>query len=413
MRILGNEVIIEPRGIDNTNTLVIGAPGTGKTRSYIFPNLMSVENESVVVLDPKGEIYDMTASMMQQKGYNVRLLDFVDPEASEVHYNPLEYCTNEEQIIKLSALLADDLQSRMADVFWSLTAQLLCNALIGFLKKYRPKDQQHLGSMIRLLREATVSEEYVDQHISKLDRLFEDVLRDDPSSWAASQYTLLKRAAAKTQKSIIISLISTFATMATPQMMEMMSWDNVDIDALCHQKTVLYVKCSDTDRSKDKLVAVFFMQLFQELYHIADTSPCHTLPRPIHIMLDDVGANLRIPNMDGIIATSRGRGISLSLVLQSVGQLKRQYEDYTTILNSCNNVVFLGGNDVDTCREMSVRLDKPLGDVLYKKSNVIYVFRQGHKPIITTTYDLTKHPNYTELHECRQSDSEPKGEMLI
>ena len=158
-------------------------------------------------------------------------------------------------------------------------------------------------------------------------------------------------------------------------------------------------------------MALFFMQLFQGLYRIADTAPSHVLPRPVHILLDDVGANLKIPNMDGIIATSRGRGISLSLILQSIGQLKRQYEDYMSILNSCNNIVFLGGNDIDTCREMAMRLDKPLCDVLYKAPRVIYVFRQGCRPIMTTVYDLKKHPQYASLREYRNVTEEE--EMVI
>jgi len=404
MRILGNNVQIENGCVDNANTVLIGAPGTGKTRSYVLPNLMSAESESLVVLDPKGEIYDMTASLMADKGYKVLSLDFVTPEQSGINYNPLEYCRDEEDIIKLSRLLTDDQMKRTTDVFWPLTAQILCNALIGYLKKYRPKHNQHFGSIVRLLRSATVSEDNCDEALSKLDMIFREVGQKDYKSWALSQYDLVKRAAGKTQKSIIISLIATFSGWMTPQMTEMMSANTLDIESLCKDKTVLFVKCSDTDRSKDTLVALFFMQLFQELYRIADSDPSHALARPLHIILDDVGANLKIPNMDSIISTSRGRGISISIILQSVGQLKKQYEDYTSILNSCSNVVFLGGSDIETCKEIATRLDKPLYDVLYKAQNVIFVFRQGHKPITTTVYDLTSHSQYPKLIEYRQGN---------
>lgn len=406
MRILGNNVCIKSGNVDNVNTMLIGAPGTGKTRSYVLPNLMSAEDESLIVLDPKGEIYDMSADLMREKGYAVRSLDFVNPERSEVHYNPLAYCRNEEEILRLTALLVEDQKQKTTDMFWPTSSQLLCNALVGFLTNHRPVHQQHLGSMRKLLEAATVQEDNPEKYTSKLDVVFDEVMKKHPGSWAASQYQLVKRAAGKTQKSIIISLISMFCGLLTPQLTAMMSTDTLDIPSLCESKTVLYVKCSDTDRSKDKLVAMFFMQLFQELYSIADHAPTHTLPRPCHVMLDDVGANLTIPNMDGIIATSRGRGISLSLVLQSVGQLKRQYADYTSILNSCNNVVFLGGSDIETCREMATRLDKPLGDVLYKERDTIYVFRQGCRPIITKTYDLTTHPRYGALHDRRYTEEE-------
>ncbi len=402
MRILGNNVTITSGGVDNVNTMLIGAPGTGKTRSYVLPNLMSAEEESVVVLDPKGEIYDMTASMMQEKGYRVLSLDFINPAQSEVCYNPLEFCRTEEDIIKLSLMLVDEQRERSTDVFWPLTAQLLCNALLGYLKAFRPNRQQHLGSVIKLLRVATVNEENADNHKSKLDKIFEEVCQRDDASWAVSQYELVKRAAGKTQRSIIISLIASLGAWMTPQMTQMMSEGTLDIASLCAEKTVLYVKCSDSDRSKDKPTAMFFMQLFQELYRIADASPTHALPRPLHILLDDVGANLKIPNMDGIIATARGRGISLSIVLQSIGQLKRQYQDYMSILNSCNNLVFLGGSDIETCQEMAMRLDKPLGDVLYKAPRVIYVFQQGCRPVVTTVYELKEHPLYERLYEYRR-----------
>lgn len=413
MTILGQNVCIENGYLENANTILIGAPGTGKTRSYVLPNLMSAEEESVVVLDPKGEIYDMTAELMREKGYRVRLLDFIHPEESETHYNPLHYCRTEDDIIKLSRLLVEDQHKRTVDAFWPLSSQLLCNALIGFLKDHRPEHQQHFGSLMLLLQAASVNENSPDKNTSKLDKVFEEVAEKAPQSWALSQYELVKKAAGKTQKSIIISLIAEFCGLMTPQMTKMIATDDVDMQGLCEQKTALYVKCSDTDRSKDKLVSLFFMQLFQEVYRLADQQPSHALPRPLHIMLDDVGANLTIPNMDGIISTSRGRGISLSIILQSIGQLKRQYADHTSILNSCNNVVFLGGSDIETCHEMALRLNKPLTSVLYKDPGVIYIFRQGYKPITTGVYNLKEHPYYDRLRECpRQMESTQKGMVM-
>lgn len=400
MKILGENACFENGQLENANTLIVGAPGTGKTRSYVLPNMMSAEEESIIVLDPKGEIYDMTFQLMEEKGYRVRVLDFVNPEKSEVSYNPLYYCRTENDIIKVSRLLVEDQKQRTQDAFWPLSSQMLSNALIGFLQNYCSPIERHLGSMQRLLQISCVDEDDPDKSKSKLDALFDDVAKKDPNSWALSQYMLVKKAAGRTQKSIIISLAAEFCGFMTPQIVDMMMVDDVDPLSLCQHKTVLYVKCSDTDRSRDKLVALFFTQMFQELYAIADRHPTHTLPRPIHILLDDVGANLKIPNMDGIISTSRGRGISLSIILQSIGQLKRQYDDYTSILNSCNNVVFLGGSDIETCREMALRLDKPLTSVLYKERNVIYVFRQGNKPIVTQVYNLRSHPYYDKLNEA-------------
>jgi type IV secretion system protein VirD4 len=143
---------------------------------------------------------------------------------------------------------------------------------------------------------------------------------------------------------------------------------------------------------------MFFSQFTRELYQIADRTPNRSLPHPVHIILDDMGANLQIPNLDCLISTSRGRDISFSIILQSFGQLKKNYIDYTSIISSCNNLVFLGSNDIETCQDIAIRLNKPLNEVLYKEQGTIFVFQQGaKKPFTTKIYDLTKHPLYNEL----------------
>jgi type IV secretion system protein VirD4 len=260
---------------------------------------------------------------------------------------------------------------------------------------------------MKLLKVAQVSEDNPDKPSCKLDAIFEEVAKKDPRAWCYGQYRLMKNAAGKTQKSIIISLAAEFCNFMTPAIAELTSFDTVNIGTLGDEKIALYVKCSDTDRSKDKLVSLFFTQLFQELFQKADKSPEHALKRPVHIILDDMGSNLKIPNLDCAIACSRGRNISMSIILQSVGQLKKNYKDYTSILNSCNNIVFLGGNDIETCNEMSLRLNRPLEEVLYKPSRVSYVFKQGDpKPHITEIYNLKEHRCYSMLNDNWKSDDE-------
>lgn len=413
MMILGENACFEEGYVENTNTILIGAPGTGKTRSYVLPNLMSAEEESLVVLDPKGEIYDISAELMREKGYKVYSLDFANPDKSDINYNPLSYCRSEEDIIKFSRIMVDE-QQRSMDIFWGLSAQILLNALVAFVRYHRPEKDQNLSAITTLLRAAVVSEDSPERNPSKLDKVFDEVCKINPDSWAYSQYDLVRKAAGKTQKSIVITLVSTFCGFLTPQIAALTSFNNLDIEGLCSRKTVLYVKCSDSDRSKDKLIATFFSQLFQELYRIADRASTHSLSRPVKVILDDVGANLKIPNLDGIISTARGRGISLSLILQSIGQLKRQYDDYTSILNSCNNVVFLGGSDLETCQEMAQRLNRPLASVLYKERETIFVFRQGEKPMVTKTYNLKSHPRYSGLvNPYGKQNQDNKEEMSI
>lgn len=393
MIILGENVYFNNGYKQNSNTLIVGAPGTGKSRGFVIPNLCEANNESIILLDPKGELYNITREMMEKKGYQIKVLDFDHPEQSPTSYNPLAFIKTQDDVIKFSSILVTEQKNSKADPFWPLSSQMLCNAITDYLIAFRPTEQQTLSSIQKLLAVAVPGDSSYEK--SKLDVIFE-ALPDN--AWCKSQYALVRNSADRTLKSIVISLAAEICGLLTPEIVSLTSKNDINPQSFCEKKTILYVKCSDTDRSKDKLVAIFFSQLIHELYLIADQSSIRSLPRPVHIILDDMGANLQIPNLDCLISTSRGRDISFSLILQSFGQLKKNYIDYTSIISSCNNLVFLGSNDIETCQDIATRLNKPLNDVLYKEKGTIFVFRQGEKkPFTTRTYDLTKHPLYNEL----------------
>ena len=395
MIILGENTFFNNGYKQNANNLIIGAPGTGKSRGFVIPNLCEANNESLLVLDPKGELYSITHEMMEYKGYKVQVLDFDNPLKSQIFYNPLSFIKTQDDVSKFSRIMVADQRNNCRDSFWPLTAEILCNALTSYLVSYRPEAQQNMKSIEKLLRVAVPSD-VNPQEKTRLDKILENIPDNNP--WCRSQYELIRNAADRTLKSIVISLAAEFCGLLTPEIIKLTSRNTLNPQSFCDEKTILYVKCSDTDRSKDKLVSIFFSQFLHEIYSIADNSPSRSLSRPVHIILDDMGANLKIPSLDCMISTSRGRDISFSIILQSFGQLKKNYEDYTSIVSSCNNLVFLGSNDVETCNDIATRLNRPLNDVLYKTKNEIYVFKQGdRKPIITKVYDLTKHPRYNEL----------------
>lgn len=401
MIILGENTFFNNGYKQNANNLIIGAPGTGKSRGFVIPNLCEANNESLLVLDPKGELYSITHEMMEYKGYKVQVLDFDNPLKSQIFYNPLSFIKTQDDVIKFSRIMVADQRNNCRDSFWPLTAEILCNALTSYLVSYRPEAQQNMKSIEKLLRVAVPSD-VNPQEKTKLDKILENIPDNNP--WCRSQYELIRNAADRTLKSIVISLAAEFCGLLTPEIIKLTSRNTLNPQSFCDEKTILYVKCSDTDRSKDKLVSIFFSQFLHEIYSIADNSPSRSLSRPVHIILDDMGANLKIPSLDCMISTSRGRDISFSIILQSFGQLKKNYEDYTSIVSSCNNLVFLGSNDVETCNDIATRLNRPLNDVLYKSKNEIYVFKQGdRKPIITKVYDLTKHPRYNELSSLNTS----------
>ncbi len=393
MIILGENVYFNNSYKQNANNLIIGAPGTGKSRGFVVPNLCESSNESIIVLDPKGEIYNITCEMMAKKGYQIEVLDFDKPEQSPTNYNPLAFIKTQDDVIRFSTIMTAEQKNSKSDPFWPLSSQILCNALVGYLISFRPQHQQVLKSIQKLLAVACPETSMAES--SKLDAIFNSL---PDNTWCKSQYILIKNTADRTLKSIVISLASEFCGLLTPEIISLTCKNNIDPKNFCDKKTILYVKCSDTDRSKDKLVAMFFSQFIRELYLIADQNSNRSLPRPVHIILDDMGANLQIPNLDCLISTSRGRDISFSLILQSFGQLKKNYTDYTSIISSCNNLVFLGSNDIETCQDIATRLNKPLNEVLYKEQGTIFVFQQGKKkPFTTKTYNLKNHSLYSEL----------------
>lgn len=380
----------------NMNCLILGVPGSGKTRGHVLPNLCELSEASAVLLDPKGELYSLTADMMKKRGFIVKLVDFDNPLNSKSEkYNPLLYCKTSDDIITVSRLLLQNQFKNSVDPFWPQAAQILGNALIGYLVEETEAEDRTFRSLMKLIN--CLDFRYDADYQSTLDIMFSDLKEINPKSWALEQYSLFKKASfsEKTSSSIVISLIAAFAGYMTEPVKKLTDSDTLNISSIGHQKTVLYVKSSDSDRSKDAMVSILFQQIFNVLFHEADKTPNHALPVHTHIFLDDIGTNLTISDLDCIVAACRSREISCSIILQSVGQLVKQYgEAYTAILGSCASLVFLGSNDIETCREMSYRINKPLTDVLYKDSKDIYVFTQGERQVKTKVFDVTKHSNY-------------------
>lgn len=384
----------------NQNVVVIGSPGTGKTRGHVVPGIMSATG-SMVVLDPKGELYDMTNDMMASLGYKVRCLNVEEPFNTSSFYNPLVYIRSGinmgDDIIKITNVLVSDLRRHSIDVFWANTAQLLANAIIGYLVESAEKEERTFENMLRMIRliECTTDK-------SSLDILMEEWGKTHKSSFAVEQYELFKTVAAseKTYASIVISLVSTLGECMTKGMCYLTGHNTIDFDELGTRETIIYIRSSDTDRSKDKIIEMFFHQAFIELCRIADSKKKHCLDMHVHFFLDDFGTNLKIANFDNYIAGMRSREMSCSIILQSESQLKKMFaESWSTIMASCQSYVFLGSNDLDTCRNISERVNRPLDEILYKEYDDVYLFAQGEKPKKCKRYDIKKDVKYHMLHE--------------
>ena len=382
----------------NRNVVVVGAPGTGKSRYVIIPGLMTIDG-SVAVLDPKGELYDMTKDLMEKRGYDIYVIDFKDPFKTQQFYNPLMHIRKdkhmEDDIVRVSRLLLDE-QWDAHDPFWSRAAQLLANAIIGFLIEECDETDITFTGMSSLLKSMSCEGESV------LDILMKELKEKNPKSFAVSQYELFKSVGTsdKTFSSIVISLVAAFANVMSKGMTYLTSKDTIDFLELGQRKIALYIKSSDTDRSKDKIVSLLFSQMMDELCTYADEKEKHCLDTHVHFFLDDFGTNLRIPEFDSYIAGMRSREMSCSVILQSEAQLRKLYgESWATIIASCGNYIFLGTNDLDTCTSISRRLNRPLEEVLYKKREDIFLFAQHEKPEKCKRYDISKDLNYRYFKE--------------
>ena len=412
--ILSQNISIETTSKSNNNSLILGVPGSGKTRYCVMPNLCEEEDRSVIVLDPKGELFDMTHKMMARKGYLVKQLDFCNPDKSYVKYNPLAYIHDYNDILYIANAIVYSGKplKTTADPFWDKASVLLLSALLAYLKDYGPPHQRTLKSVAKLLAVEDAHEDV--GYKSKLERIFDEVYKRDPSSFALRQYTLFRKAADRTLKSILITLSSELCTYLTPEMEQLLDKDTLNIPSVGRMKTAIYVKVSDIDRSKDALVNILFNQFFNVLYREADSNiATHSLDVPVQFYLDDLGTNLKLDRLDCILAGCRSRGIGCTIILQSIGQLRNHYGDaFDAITNSCSAFVYLGGIDYGTNEYFSKLANLPLSSLLEKNEENCWVFVQGRKPVCDRKFALEKHRNYHMLADTAVSAPEQEAERI-
>ncbi len=365
----------------NNNVLVVGASGAGKTRSIVTPNLLQA-NGSYIISDPKGNLFDRYALYLKSKGYEIKRLDFTDPGHSD-HYNFFRYIRSYQDIVKLSHMLIfqhKNVNSKM-DPFWDEAAQLLIQSLMGFLWETMPKNEQNYHNLMELLELFFVSGDMTEE-VAPIDTIFQDLEKCNKDSYALKCYRKFRIAADKTLRSILISANARLGLFDTPDLCAMMSEDTINISSIGKKKTALFVVVSDTDRSLDVLVNMFFTQAMNELCLYADKH-CkdNVLPVPVRFIMDDFATNCRIEDFPRMIASIRSRGISAMMMIQAESQLEEGYgEDGRTIIGNCDTYVYLGCNDLSTAREVAERCDIPVKRILNMPINTNWILRRGEAP---------------------------------
>lgn len=408
----------------NLNTLVCGGSGAGKTRFYCKPNIMQC-NTSFVVLDPKGEIIRDTGNLLESEGYKIKVLDLINMEKSHC-YNPFVYLKNDNDVQKIVTNLFKSTTpkgSSSNDPFWDTAASMLLLALIFYLKYEAPAEEQNFSMVLELLRAGNVKEDD-DDYLSPLDILFERLEAKNPEHIALKYYRDYHSGSAKTLKSIQITLASRLEKFNLESLASMTNCDELELSKIGEEKTALFAIIPDNDTSFNFLVSILYTQLFQQLFYIADHKYNGSLPIPVHFLMDEF-ANVSLPDdFDKILSVMRSRGVSVSIILQNLAQLKALFEkQWESIVGNCDEFLYLGGNEQSTHKYVSELLGKETIDldthgkssgrsgnystnyqiagrelltadeVRMLDNNHALLFIRGERPIMDKKFDILRHPN--------------------
>ncbi len=310
----------------NLNVLVCGGSGAGKTRFYCLLNLMQCST-SFVVTDPKGEIVHKVGGLLEKKGYEVRVLDLLDMNRSHC-YNPFVYLRDDNDVQRLVTNLfkaTTPKGSQSTEPFWDTAASMLLLALIFYMKYEAPPDEQNFPMVMELLRAGDVKEDD-DNYVSPLDELFERLEITNPEHIALKYYRNYHSGAAKTLKSVQITLAARLEKFNLRSLASLTVTDELDLPSLGEKKVALFALIPDNDASFNFLVSILYTQLFQQLFNIADQRYHGRLPVHCHFIMDEF-ANISLPDdFEKILSTMRSRGISASIILQNLAQLKALFE---------------------------------------------------------------------------------------
>ena len=425
-----------PKYARNKNVLVIGGSGSGKTRFYVKPNLMQMHS-SYCVTDPKGTIVIECGKMLEDNGYEIKILNTINFKKS-MKYNPFAYLRSEKDILKLVQTIIANTKGegeKAGEDFWVKAEKLYYTALIGYIFYEALREEKNFATLLDMIDASEVREDD-ETYMNPIDRLFEALEKKEPTHFAVKQYKKYKLAAGKTAKSILISCGARLAPFDIQELRDLMKEDELELDTLGDRKTALFVIISDTDDTFNFVVSIMYSQLFNLLCDKADDEYGGRLPVHVRCLLDEFANIGLIPKFEKLIATIRSREISASIILQAQSQLKAIYKDNAdTIVGNCDSTLFLGGKEKTTLKELSETLGKETIDLYntsetrsnansyglnYQKtgkelmsqdeitvmdgSKCIFQLR-GVRPFLSDKFDITKHKNYKLLEDFNKKNA--------
>ena len=420
-----------PANARNLNACIIGSSGSGKTRFWLTPQLLQAHS-SYVCVDPKGGVLSQVGAFLQRRGYKVKVFNSIDFSKS-MHYNPLSYIHNEADILKfVDTLIANTKgEGKEGDPFWTKAETLLYCALIAYIIFEAPAEDRNINTLVDMISGMDVKEDD-ESYMNAVDYMFKGLEKRKPDCFAVKQYKKYKLASGKTAKSILISCGSRLAPFDIPQLREIMSYDELELDRIGDRKTAVFFTISDTTPTYNFIVALAFSQMFNLLCERADNVHGGRLPHHVRVLWDEAANTGQVPSLEKLVAVIRSREVSLCLFYQQYAQCKAIYKDNAeTILGNMDSVIFLGGRESSTIKEISEnwlgkatismqtegrsrgqsesynqntqRLGRELmtpSELATMPGDKCILQLRGLPPFFSPKYDLKQHPNYKYTSEA-------------
>ena len=424
----GRVVCIPEKTRFNGNLAIYGASGSKKTRAFCVNMILqcAARKSSLVICDPKNEILRKTGAALKAGGYEVRVFDLLNPDASFC-YNPLAYVRDDKDVLRLIETLIQSTTppgAQSTDPFWQKSETALLQALVLYLMHEAPKEEQNFAMVMEMLAAAEVREED-EEYESPLDILFARLEMRDPESIAVKQYHVFKMGAGKTLKSILISVGVRLSAFNLPQIARLTYTDDLHLEEMGEKKIALFCCIPDSDKSLNYLVGMIYGQLIQTLYFVADRKYKGRLPVPVHLLIDEA-PNIALPTDNFLpwLSTMRSRNIFCSYIAQNMAQIKALFkEQWESLVGLCDEFLYLGGNEKETHKYVSELMGKETLDtntyghsrgrsgsfsvndqqtgrelltpdevrMLDNRKAILFV--RGERPMLDDKYDLMHHPN--------------------
>lgn len=355
----GKPIILRDESWKNKHVAVFGGSGAGKTDSYVVTNILNTRNKSIVVPDPKGELYEKTSEVKRKQGYKVHLINFTDPDFSD-RYNPFSYIKKDTDALKIAkTIIMNSVEGVKKTDFWDKAEAALLSSFILYIKHERPAEEHNFASVF----------DFACATYKRIHAIFRK-LPDTHIARKAYEQAIAKLES-KVRANVFISLLVTLDLWKYKSIRDFTSTSDFDFQSIGKEKSIVYMMLPIGDETFRPLISTFFTQMFDQLYDLANQN-FNRLPIKVRFILDEFNNIGKIPRYEEILSTSRSYGIEISMIIQSIGQLRDRFGDKKAdeIIDNCHTRLFLGSSAPDSLKYFSDMLGYTTGRIQNQSESI-------------------------------------------